>query len=725
MSKISEMKKGFIYVRTNEYFQTYNILKLGKTSSLIDRESSYITSEIKRGYFILAYEIDISKISIVEKILQNELLHYNIYFDSGKEFFHIDILNLIEPTLIKFNIEFKKLDKDEIYNLLRNERIKRLFKVISKRKLINYLIDNKPIISIKISPNEHQSEILNQIENFYKENDIGKISWACGLGKALLSIMIVEKLKFKNIVIGVPRKCLQDQIIKEILRVFPNKDNILKINGDEKDINKKIETLYFKCGVKFFITTYSSCHILSSLNSQKFIFDFKIGDEAHHLVGEIKRNEKKENKFLKLFQEFHNILSKKSLFMTATEKIIIDDKEVYSMEDEKYFGKYIDIKTIHWAIENKKITDYKILVLKNTEDEVDNIIQSLNIKVSNKNLFMAAYMTLKAIEKYKNETSQLTHILVYTNNTDNANLIDIYINKILSKKVINVENIYHKSLHSNSKCNLQEEIENFKTSKFGIISCVQIFGEGFDLPKLNGVCFAENMVSDVRIIQSILRPNRLEKNNPNKLAYIIIPYIDTEDFEVEGNSFEKCRLLISKIRNEDKNIEQKIFLSNLTYNSIKENKDKKENIEEFSLYENIEELEKIKFRLRMSKSLKSSLNEEQEEYEYNKLLIKNLKLKSKEEYNSISDKNIIQNPEEYFKAKGVWISWYDFLSIDIKDYIQNKEDWIKFCKSIEVNSISDYKEKCKIYKQLPLNPGDFYKEFSNISNELNFHIDIL
>jgi hypothetical protein len=69
------------------------------------------------------------------------------------------------------------------------------------------------------------------------------------------------------------------------------------------------------------------------------------------------------------------------------------------MDDETIFGKLIDEKTVHWAIENKKITDYYLLVLKNTE-EVNQIISLLNINVSNKELFISAYMTLKSIEKY-------------------------------------------------------------------------------------------------------------------------------------------------------------------------------------------------------------------------------------------------------------------------------------------------------------------------------------
>ena len=70
------------------------------------------------------------------------------------------------------------------------------------------------------------------------------------------------------------------------------------------------------------------------------------------------------------------------------------------MEDKTIFGDYIDIKTVHWAIENKKITDYNVYVIKNTEDEVDNIINNLKVKVQDKNIFIACYMCLKTLEKH-------------------------------------------------------------------------------------------------------------------------------------------------------------------------------------------------------------------------------------------------------------------------------------------------------------------------------------
>ena len=94
---------------------------------------------------------------------------------------------------------------------------------------------------------------------------------------------------------------------------------------------------------------------------------------------------------------------------------------------------------------------------------------------------------------------------------------------MLRRTSSHITSLYNKALHSNLNINLEDEVNNFKNFTFGIISCVYIFGEGFDLPKLNGVVIGEKMTSDIRIVQSCLRPNRIEKDNPNKKAYIIIP----------------------------------------------------------------------------------------------------------------------------------------------------------------------------------------------------------
>lgn len=421
--------------------------------------------------------------------------------------------------------------------------------------------------------------------------------------------------------------------------------------------------------------------------------------------------------------------------MTATEKVIENNKTnevIYSMDDKNIFGEVIDSKSINWAIENKKITDYNLIILKNTEDEINNIIDSLNLDNSitiHKDLFLSAFMSLKSIEKY----NDLTHILIYTNKTINAELVKKYIDIILDLNIINInkDNFYNKALHSNTKENLNDkklfndsikegEITKFKKASWGIISSVYIFSEGFDCAKLNCVVFAENMESDIRIVQSTLRPNRLDYNFPNKKAYVIIPYIDTENFITSNDSFDKCRKIIAKIRNVDETIEQKINVVSLKSKLTKKSKVK---TTYHYIIENSDELTKIILRLRYSKALDSKYSEEEDEYNYIRELNKELNIKDKEEYTnnkSIKEKHkmYIDNPEEYFKLKGVWTNWYDFISVDTKEFIQDKNDWINFCKDKNIKTLEDYNNLCKLFNELPKYPEDFYKEFTNILSEL-------
>ena len=742
--------KGTIYLRDNAWYKTENVIKMGIATFAKDRSNTYITGEVERGEYICVIEIPLDKMKLIDKSLKHYFKTFHIYKGGGTEFYNRYIIDLIEPYFKNINIPYKILTKEEINFMNRHERVRNILNVIPnvdkvkkvfnelnlkniiqtykiKRSKKNSIVSNNNIVnelSYVSEPNNQQQYVLERIEEFYNFNNIGKIVWACGLGKSLLCILIVKLLKFKSVVIGVPSNNLQKQIKNEILKIFPNKTNILFVGGDETDGIKlstdKTEIIKFlnnnlNSQPKFVITTYHSCHLL---NDRDIVFDFKIGDEAHHLVG----IEKEENRGFRLF---HKINSSKTLFMTATEKTIETrtNREIYSMEDETIFGKYIDVKSVQWAIENKKITDYNILVLKNTEDEVDEIINNLRLNIINKEIFISCYMCLKSFEKY----NDLTHLLLYTNTTEDAELSKKYINEILSLNILSIqkEQIYNNALHSKDDNNFDNEVYKFKNTPFGIISCIYIFGEGFDLPKLNGVCIAVNMQSETRIVQYLLRPNRLDFENSNKKAYVIIPYIDTDDWEIKNKSYEKVRNIVSQMRNVDENIEQKIFLS--VGKKEKKEKTKKEErrsyYEDYIFQENGNELNKLKMRLRYSKALGSKFTEEQDEYNYVRSINSTLNIQSPEEY--IQKKNIhcnfIDLPEEYFKSKGVWNNWYDFLGVDTAKFIQSKQEWINFCKKKNIKSLEDYNRICYLYQCLPMSPVHFYKDFTNIPSELKFN----
>lgn len=709
-----------LYLLSTSLLDVMKVIKFGMSLRLEFRWIDYLSifADAKYEYYY-EFSNEYSKNDILE--IENEIIQ--IYQDKRNKYFQTEY----------FNCDDKKKFNETIIMVLDKNKIK--YTVHSIHNFEREYYDNKSIIqdalmlSNNIKPEDHQTEVLLKIDDFYKSNDIGKLVHACGLGKSLLSIFIVKLLQFKLVVFGVPSINLQKQMTEEIMKIFPNYENILYIGGTCDDNVKSTNNIEIikqfikkskNMQPKFLITTYASCYLLTEINN----IDFKIGDEAHHLVGI------ESNSYDKTYDSFHKIKSKKTLFMTATEKIIENKQNTYSMDNELVFGKYIDKKSVAWAIENNKITDYNLLILKNTENEINDIIKSVIENadmIEKKELFLSAYMTLKSIEKY----TELNHILIYTNTTQSADLIKMYIDMILDSKIINIDisNYYNKSLHSGNIIDINTEIESFKKASWGIISCVYIFGEGYNCPKLYGVVFAENMESEIRIVQCALRPNRLDRynpGNPNKKAYIIIPYIDTDDFIIANNSYDKCRKIIAKIRNVDENIEYKIKVGTIQQNNSSSSKNKSlVNYDTIQYIDNIDELNKIILRLRYSRALSSIHSEEQDEFNYVREINKELNIQSKEQYADklIKDthKNYIDNPEEYFKLKGVWSNWYDFIGVDTKKFIQDKNDWINFCKENNVKSLKDYNKLCKLYDILPFNPLDFYKDFSNIPKELGIN----
>ena len=123
----------------------------------------------------------------------------------------------------------------------------------------------------------------------------------------------------------------------------------------------------------------------------------------------------------------------------------------------------------------------------------------------------------------------------------------------------------------------------------------------------------------------------------------------------------------------------------------------------------------------MSSKYRISFAKEKKEYieikKYNKTFNFN-SIRSYDESKNINNKYINQ-PDEYFGH--IWTNWYDFLQVDTSHFIQDKDDWIKFCKEKNVLSINDYYILCNIYNNLPREPAEFYIGFVSIPIELGLY----
>lgn len=601
----------YLYTGSSPDLSEHHIYwKFGGTRYLKNRLDTYLTSFPVNPFqyecvYSINEEIDFKE---VERLITLDLVNTRKNGgNSGTEWYPRNILtkNYIENKLLRLEIEYQELSPEEIENINRKVRSP----------------NDKKKETAEIVPYDYQHKTLQDLYAYYETGNIANVLWTCGLGKTLLGLFTAVLLQSKKILICTPSIQLLVQWKKTLQRYFPKLGLIKCI---DKDSVGKISKKLLSRKNLVLICTYHQTYKIAAIqrNTEETYFDFKIGDEAHHLVGIDSGKEMQ-------FKKFHEVNSKKTLFLTATKKIkdsnyIEGIQQMYSMDQKMQFGETVDEKSVAWAIEKGYLVDYSLVDIVNTQEEINNIMDELNVigllqtsphqeyalDLKNRDkidqLFLSSYIAIKEI----NEIEGLDKLLIYANTIRHADLIKYFCNIIIQSGFFDIkkEDIYYNDLHSGrSDLNMLEELGKFKTTPFGIIACVQIFGEGYNEPLLDGVVFSEKMESKIRIIQSTLRPHRLNQNKPEKHAYILIPRVDYEACDEEGqcDPFEKIEQIGIHLKNVDENIYARILSIDVSKKYRKKITYKSKKLDTTEIRNKI--IDTIKTRIRLAGNIKLTL----------------------------------------------------------------------------------------------------------------------
>ena len=260
------------------------------------------------------------------------------------------------------------------------------------------------------------------------------------------------------------------------------------------------------------------------------------------------------------------------------------------MEKSDIFKGKSNTKCVDWSIKNNYITDYNIIVLNMKYGDLYSTILDL---CENTELILAAFMALKCI--FNNKSKK---IIIFCNKVDNSKkvkeiigiLLDKYKNDLTLFNNHNLDlDVGNYEINGTDHSEKRTEILGLFTRKeYGIMSSVQLFGEGYDYPGLDSVLFAEKMDSTIRIVQSALRPCRKDKNNTLKKANILIPV-----FENDCNKLKQILLkmktvdnIIDKIQIYNKkslNFSRQYFNNYISYNKFDLNSENKKILEKIEL----------------------------------------------------------------------------------------------------------------------------------------------
>ena len=610
--KLIEKMNGYIYIRYHPSYE--DACKLGKTVNIPDRDSQYATGEIKRGWFEDVFEIPLTKMSLIERLLQYEFREYNVKYDAGTEFYNKKIGSLVEPYLITLGLVYKKLSKQEISDLVRCNRVRN---TITKMK--ECLLKRNVY-----TPKSYQTVIINKSVTHFQQKDKGLLVLTCGVGKTLISLWITQGLHSNTVLIGVPNKLLLKQWEEMVCILFPNVPCLIVSGGVESiDITNFLE----KNKKLIVITTYSSAYKVYD-STRTFVFDMKINDECHHLTSQY-------DTYAKTYIQMLHIPSIKQLSLTATLKYV--EHASISNDNIDYFGEVIDKKCLLWAINEKIVCDYMIQTIISNNFEMEMKVEY------DKRLLLSAFVSLKSISEGHSH-----HILIYANNKDHSLKIIECIRSLLDQ--FDIPGLYFSHYHSDMKSTEQIDIlSKFKMCPVGIISCVYCLGEGWDFPLLDGVVFAENMSSNIRIVQSALRASRKNKNQPNKVTKIILPVLD----HLDDHDLKKVREVIYQMGLEDETVIQKSKVFKINSEAKGRTTLTKKN--EFAYDDELT----TQLRLKTMKRTMMGIT-----YEKAKQIISDKRIKSKEEYYKVCEHDTRLSDEPDIMYKGQFINWIDYLSID-------------------------------------------------------------
>ena len=338
--------------------------------------------------------------------------------------------------------------------------------------------------------------------------------------------------------------------------------------------------------------------ILAETNGEYGIFDFIICDEAHRTTG-VKIADKDESNFIKIHSN-DNVQGRKRLYMTATPRLYGESAKIKasekdcilcSMDNKALYGEEFYRVNFSYAVQNGLLTDYKVLVLTVSEDDVpQNIKRDITDTTTELNFDDTSKLigVINGLSKmvrgddhrtWDADPRMMRRAVAFCSAIGNENKAGTskYIASVLpriSRKYeenLDAESLSHTvsvaTKHIDGSMNSQErneilqwladEPENDRECR--VVTNVRCLSEGVDVPSLDAVLFLSARNSQVDVVQSVGRVMRtFHRGQPDekKYGYIIIPIVVPSDVSAEealnnNKTFDVVWAILNALRSHD------------------------------------------------------------------------------------------------------------------------------------------------------------------------------
>lgn len=510
------------------------------------------------------------------------------------------------------------------------------------KKLINGLYGKDARLSGK-QPRPHQLEAMSAAHKHFCEqnNERGKLIMACGTGKTYTSLKIMEQITDKQalVLFLVPSIALLGQSLNAWMADKQDEIKAICVCSDSKVVRNTIDSddddtqpmdlavpastnaknilrllqKYEKedCRTVIFSTYQSIDAVQDALAQYKHDVDLIICDEAHRTTG-VKWKDHDESNFTKVHNNTY-IPARKRLYMTATPRLYNDsvkikaketDSILCSMDDTAVYGEEFHRLSFNDAVSKGLLTDYKVLVLTVSENDIpaeirDKIKEQYNKaddkdKLKELNFDDATKLIgcinglSKRIKGDKGITREQDPLKMKRavafcqsinptkknpsfSSTQIANFFPMVCSEYKEvlpeherKEVVNVK---AKHIDGSMDANTRNELISWLKAdaddedECRVLCNVRCLSEGVDVPALDAVLFLSPRNSEVEVVQSVGRVMRSFGKGTDyekKYGYIIIPVIVPAEVTPEEALNDNVRFrvvweILNALRSHDEN----------------------------------------------------------------------------------------------------------------------------------------------------------------------------
>lgn len=454
-----------------------------------------------------------------------------------------------------------------------------------------------PVLKPKYGPRPHQQTAINAVLGGLNNADRGKLIMACGTGKTFTSLKIAEQMAGlgKRVLFLVPSLSLLSQTLTEWTQQSTTPLHSFAVCSDS-DVGKKrtkdddsvqifahelrhpattqsdklaaeMHKRHDETHMSVVFSTYHSIDVISKAQHQHGLADFDviICDEAHRTTGS-KFSGEDESSFVKVHDaEF--IKASKRLYMTATPRIFGDSAKIkeeqgevvlFSMDDEKQFGKELHTINFSEAVSRGLLCDYKVIVLTVEEAHINKRLQSLladennSLKVDDAAKIIGCWKALNKQDMQDDlgaDTNPMKRAVAFCQVIEANASKTAKTHKVSSKQISSMfqevveayqqseeeqhrdhGTLFCEAAHIDGSMNASTKEKQINWLKADtpdntcrILSNVRCLSEGVDVPALDSVLFLTPRNSQVDVVQSV---GRVMRNAPNKkMGYVILPVV--------------------------------------------------------------------------------------------------------------------------------------------------------------------------------------------------------